>query len=165
MPISRNRRPAAPEARPSVQPPVPPGRRPPGRRRATPRARIVQRVLIALMAGLALLVLERMGLLNRLSAGVMPAQLNWSNDYQLVEYFRTVVVQDGLTHDAKDCLLFVINGNDPPNAVRMEVLEKHSGSCPGTRGQLPKLFTLKVDRLAHSVQTDAGSPGLFHPLP
>ena len=153
MPTSRPRRPTA------IQVP-PPNRRGP----RSVRGRVVQRVLVALLAGLALLGLERAGLLDRLSGSILPSGLDWSSDYPLVEYLRGLVVRDGLTHDSKDCLLFVINGNDPPDASRMDVMEKHSGSCPGTRGQLPKLFTLKVNRIAHSVQTDAGSPGSFHPL-
>ena len=162
MPTSRTRRPTAPAPRP----PVPQPSRPPGRRAGRPvRGRIVQRVLLALLAGLALLALQRLGLLDRLSGGAMPRGLDWSSDYQLVEQLRRVVVRDGLTHDSGDCLLFVINGNDPPDATQMDVMEKHSGSCPGTRGQLPKLFTLKVNRIGHVVQDDAGSPGSFHPLP
>ncbi len=167
MPTSRTRRPTTPDPRPPARPvspppvPTPPGS---GTRRS-PRTRLVQRVLVALLAGLALLGLQRFGLLDRLSGGAMPRGLDWSNDYQLVEQLRRVVVRNGLTHDSGDCLLFVINGNDPPDASRMDVMEKHSGACPGTRGQLPKLFTLKVDRVAHAVQDDAGSPGSFHPLP
>lgn len=146
MPISRNRPPSAPSS-------------------PSPRIRFRSRILIAVLGALALLVLARTGLLDRGLGQLAPQQLNWSNDYQLVEHLRDEVVRRGLTHDAKDCLLFIINGNDPPDASRLEVMEKHSGSCPGARGQLPKLFTLKVDRLAHSVQTDAGSPGQFHPMP
>ena len=159
MPTSRTRRPIAPPADPAAMP-TPPQRR--GAR--TARSRIVQRVLVALMAGLALLALQRFGLLDRLSGGAL-SNLDWSSDYPLVEHLRRQVVRDGLTHDSPDCLLFVINGNDPPDASRMDVMEKHSGSCPGTRGQLPRLFTLKVNRVAHSVGSDAGSPGSFHPLP
>ncbi len=161
MPTSRTRRPNAPPARPPAIQTPPPSRR--GGR--TVRSRIVQRVLVALLAGLVLLALQRSGLLDRLSGSAFPSALDWSGDYPLVEHLRRLVVRDGLTHDSPDCLLFVINGNDPPDASRMDVMEKHSGACPGTRGQLPKLFTLKVNRVAHSVQSDAGSPGSFHPLP
>ncbi len=83
----------------------------------------------------------------------------------MVEHLRRLVVQRGLTGDRKECLLFVINGNDPPQAQRMQVWEKHTGGCPGAHGQLPVLFTLRVDRDRHSVQTDQGSPGHFHALP
>ncbi|MBE7212450.1 MAG: hypothetical protein INR65_15625 [Gluconacetobacter diazotrophicus] len=129
---------------------------------------MVRRVVTALAAGLAILLLGRLGVLNRLAPGLAPAGLNWTNDYQLVEYLRGRVVDDGLTKTRKDCLLFIINGNDPPDAVRMRVMEKHSGSCPPAApgaDALPQLFTLQVDRQNKSVQTDAGDPGHFHPLP
>ena len=120
---------------------------------------------MALIAGLAILLLARSGVLDRgMQQLGLAGPLDWSNDYQLVEHLRGMVVRRGLTHDSGDCLLFIINGNDPPNAMRMQVMEKHSGSCPGARGELPLLFTLRVDRLGRSLQTDAGSPGRFHPF-
>jgi len=122
-------------------------------------------VAVALLAGIVLVILSRMGMLDGALGPISQSQLNWDNDYQLVEHLRDVVVRRGMTKDPKDCLLFSINGNDPPNAVRMRVLEKHTGSCPGAKGQLPLLFTLRVDRQAHTVQTDQGAPGQFHALP
>ncbi len=121
-------------------------------------------MLLASLVGLSLLLLDRSGVLEQW-LGRGQARLDWGNDYSVVEYLRPLVVRRGLTSDARDCLLFIINGNDPPDASRFDVMEKHSGSCPGTRGQLPKLFTLRVDRINHRLATDAGSPGRFHPLP
>ena len=132
---------------------------------ASSSARLIRKVLIGLFAGLGLLVLERVGALDQLTGGALGPGFDWNNDYQLVEHLRTVVVRRGLTHDAKDCLLFIVNGNDAPNAQRMQVMEKHSGTCPGPRGSLPRLFTLRVDRVSHTVETDSGSPDQFHPLP
>ncbi|WP_171833462.1 hypothetical protein [Lichenicola cladoniae] len=129
------------------------------------RSRLVRRVLMALLAGVAILLLERTGVMEHFLSQVAPARFDWNNDYQLVEHLRRVVVDEGLTHDRKDCLLFIINGNDPPDASRLQVMEKHSGSCPGAKGELPKLFTVRVNRLTHTVQTDAGTTGTFHPLP
>lgn len=150
--------------RPIARSPLKPGQSP--RPRQSPKARLIRRVLIALMAGLGLVVLERAGVLDTLSRpGFLPSRIDWTNDYALIEHLRGDVVDRGLTKDAKECLLFIVNGNDPPNAVRMKVMEKHSGTCPGDKGTLPLLFTLRVDRLGHTVQTDAGSPGLFHTLP
>ena len=143
----------------------PPGRPAPLGPRPPMRGRFLRRMLMAGLAGVSILLLERTGVVERTLGQMQPARFDWSSDYPLVEHLRGVVTDDGLTHDRKDCLLFVINGNDPPDASRLDVMEKHSGTCPGTRGQLPKLFTLKVDRLAHTVQTDAGTPGAFHPLP
>ena len=165
MPISRNRspRPTGPAAPGGPPPPAQVQAR---RGRKGPLGtRLLQRVLIALLAGCALLALQRFGMLAKLGGSVLPQQLDWNNDYQLVEHLRGTVTRDGLTHDDKECLLFIIDGNDPPSGVHLQVMEKHSGSCPGVRGSLPKLFTLLVNRQSHAVQTDAGSPGLFHPLP
>ena len=153
------RKPRAPALPPSSGRPVPPVRS------AWTRGRFIRRILIAALAGVTLLLLERTGVIERTLGQLQPERFDWSSDYPLVEHMRTVVVDRGLTHDRKDCLLFIINGNDPPDASRLEVMEKHSGTCPGTRGELPKLFTLKVNRLARTVQTDAGTPGIFHPLP
>ena len=116
-------------------------------------------------AGLLVVVLHFTGLLDQLQRRIFPPRVNWNNDYSVVEHLRTRVTRDGLTHDAPDCLLFIINGNDPPDAQRIRVMEKHNASCPGTPGELPRLFTLRVDRAAGSVQTDQGSPGQYHPLP
>lgn len=155
-----------------------PTSRPPGMRPSAPaagpaaarprlgaRSRAIRRILLAALVGLSLLLLDRSGLLERWLGQTRMSGLNWTNDYAMVEYLRPLVVRRGLTRDDPNCLLFIINGNDPPAASRFEVMEKHSGACPGPRGQLPKLFTIRVDRVGHALATDAGSPGLFHPLP
>lgn len=117
-----------------------------------------------MLCGVLVVVLHFTGTLDRLQQRFLPRPVNWSNDYAVVEHLRDEVVRDGLTHDAKECLLFIINGNDPMEAQRIQVMEKHSGTCPGARGQLPKLFTLKIDRVKGEVESDQGTPGIFHPL-
>ena len=112
-----------------------------------------------------MVVLHFTGVLPRLQHRFFPEPVDWHNDYSTVEHLRDQVVARGLTHDARECLLFIINGNDPPSAQRFQVMEKHSGTCPGQRGQLPLLFTLRVDRDHGLVQTDQGSSGKFHALP
>lgn len=129
----------------------------------TPR-QLGTRIAAIVLAGVLVVVLHFTGLLDTLQRRVFPAQVDWKNDYSVVEHLRDRVVRDGLTHDAKDCLLFIINGNDPPEAQRFQVMEKHNAACPGPRGQLPRLFTLKVDRSKGRVETDQGSEGQFHPL-
>ncbi len=118
-----------------------------------------------MLAGALVVVLHFTGVLPRLQGRFFPEPVDWHNDYKTVEHLRDQVVTSGLTHDAKDCLLFIINGNDAPSAQRFEVMEKHSGACPGQRGQLPHLFTLRVDREHGVVETDQGSPGRFHAMP
>ncbi|MCQ8277196.1 hypothetical protein NFI95_01860 [Acetobacteraceae bacterium KSS8] len=121
---------------------------------------------MALLAGCCLVGLQKLGFLDKLTGQtVLPSQIDWNNDYPLIQHLRQLVVDRGLTKDSKECLLFIVNGNDPPDAVRMRVMEKHSGSCPGDKKTLPQLFTLEVNRTAHTVRTDAGTPGQFHDLP
>ena len=148
----------------------PPGGLPSGSRRAPPRRpwtprQLGIRVGGIFLAGVLVVVLHFTGTLDRLQQRFFPQPVNWSNDYAVVEHLRDEVTRDGLTHDAKDCLLFIINGNDPPEAQRIQVMEKHSGACPGVRGQLPRLFTLKIDRTKGVAESDQGTPGSFHSLP
>ncbi|MBB2200416.1 hypothetical protein [Gluconacetobacter tumulisoli] len=137
------------------------GRRP----RLTMRQRIVRRVLLVVPLALLAVISARMGWLDQAADQITFRHANWFDDTALVEHFRTVVTHNGMTDTRGDCLLFIVNGNDPPDAVRFDVMEKHSGHCPGAKGTLPKLFTLKIDRLAQTAQTDWGSPGQFHALP
>jgi hypothetical protein len=123
------------------------------------------RIVAIVGAGVLAVVLHFTGLLDTLQRRIFPARVNWNNDYSVVEHLRDRVVRDGLTHDPKDCLVFIINGNDPPEAQRMDLMEKHNATCPGPRGQLPKLFTLRVDRSKGTVETDQGTPGQFHAMP
>ncbi|PMP98628.1 hypothetical protein [Komagataeibacter saccharivorans] len=137
-------------------------------RRRTPlslKQRILRRVMMIVpMAALVFLV-GRMGWLDQAADKLTFSRTSWFDNTAVVEHFRTIVTHNGMTSDAKDCLLFVINGNDPPDATRLEVLEKHSGKCPGDRNTLPHLFTIQIDRLNQTAQTDWQSPGMFHPLP
>ncbi|WP_240759251.1 hypothetical protein [Lichenicoccus roseus] len=131
----------------------------------TTRRQLGTRIAAIVLAGALVVVLHFTGVLPRLQSRFFPDPVNWHNDYSTVEHLRSQVVSDGLTHDRKDCLLFIINGNDAPSSQRFQVMEKHSGTCPGQRGQLPLLFTLRVDRDHGVVETDQGSPGRFHPMP
>ena len=141
------------------------GPRPAPPRRPWSARQLGTRIAAIFLAGLLIVVLHFTGLLDTLQRRVLPERIDWNNDYVVVEHMRDRVVRDGLTHDAPECLLFIINGNDPPEAQRIRVMEKHSAKCPGVRGELPLLFTLRVDRSRGAVQDDHGSPGQFHPLP
>ncbi len=131
----------------------------------TTRRQLATRVAAIVLAGALVVVLHFTGVLPRLQQRYFPDPVDWHNDYSTVEHLRDQVVATGLTHDAKQCLLFIINGNDPPSLQRFQVMEKHSGTCPGQRGQLPHLFTLRVNRENGVVETDQGSPGVFHAMP
>ena len=138
-----------------------------GRKRAplTIRQRIVRRVLMVIPMALLAFIVMRMGWLDQAADRLTFSKVSWFDNTALVEHFRTIVTHNGMTHDRKDCLLFVLNGNDPPDATNLDVMERHSGSCPGDRNTLPRLFTLRVDRLSQSVQTDWQTPGVFHAMP
>ena len=144
---------------------VAPPRRP--ARQATPpstRRQLRTRILAIVAAGALVLVLHFTGLLDALQRRIFPPRVDWANDYSTVEHLRGQVIADRLTDAAPNCLLFIINGNDPPEAQHIRVMEKHNAACPGTPGQLPLLFTLLVDRSAGTVQTDQGNPSHFRPL-
>ncbi len=139
--------------------PVPPPPRP-----WTPR-QLAARIGVIALSGLLIVVLHFTGTLDALQRRIFPPPVRWSDDYSVVEHLRDRVVRDGLTRDARECLLFIIDGNDPPQAQRMRVMEKHNASCPGPRGVLPRLFTLRIDRARGLVEDDRGTPGQFHPTP
>jgi len=129
----------------------------------TPR-QLRTRIAAIVMIGALIVVLHFTGALDSFVQRIAPPRVDWSNDYATVEHLRVDVVRRGLAKLPKQCLLFIINGNDPPTAQRMQVMQKPGQGCPATHGQLPRLFTLRVDRTHGTVETDAGSPGNFHPL-
>ncbi|MFT8778259.1 MAG: hypothetical protein ABF893_16625 [Gluconacetobacter liquefaciens] len=142
-----------------------PGTTPPRRPRRTMRQRIIRRVVMVVPLVLLATLAARMGWLDQAADQITFRHANWFDDTALVEHFRTVVTHNGMTDTPGRCLLFIVNGNDPPDAARFDVMEKHSGSCAGDSKTLPKLFTLKVNRIDQTVQTDWGSPGTYHPMP
>ncbi|MGD7070042.1 hypothetical protein [Acetobacter sp. AAB5] len=131
----------------------------------TLRQHILRRLAIVLPLSLMMILLAKTGTLDRLVDSYTFKPASWFDDTALVQHLRLKVTHNGMTHDRPDCLLFVVNGNDAPTASRIDVMEKHSGTCPGPKDDLPKLFTLRVDRLNRIVYSDQGSPGVFHPIP
>lgn len=129
------------------------------------RQHIVRRLALVLPITVLMIVLAKSGMIDTLTDRYTFRPESWFDDSALVRHLRVVVTHNGMSHDRPDCLLFVVNGNDPPNASRIDVMQKHSGTCPGPKGDLPKLFTLQVDRMNRIIQSDQGSPGTFHPLP
>ncbi|MCQ8241259.1 hypothetical protein [Rhizosaccharibacter radicis] len=122
-------------------------------------------MLAGLLAGCALLGIEKSGLLDPLMQKLAPQQLDWNNDYAVVEHLRARLVADRLVSVPGKCLLFIINGNDPPNAARFRVMEKPTDGCPAAKGTLPQLMTVRVNRPARQAEVDAGTPSQFRPLP
>ena len=150
---------AAPPATRQVPRPVAPPPRP-----WTPR-QLAARIGVIALSGVLIVVLHFTGTLDALQRRIFPEPVHWRDDYSVVEHLRDRVVRDKLTRDAPDCLLFIINGNDPPEAQRIRVMEKHNAHCPGPPGVLPRLFTLRIDRSRGLVEDDRDSPGQFRATP
>ncbi|MDG6094147.1 hypothetical protein LOC54_03285 [Acetobacter sp. AN02] len=126
---------------------------------------LARRLMIVLPLVVLSLILAKTGVLDRMADRYTFKPVSWFDDSALVRHLRVVVTGNGMTSARPDCLLFVVDGNSPVNATKIEVMEKHSGTCPNPDNSLPRLFTLQVNRPAQSVLTDQGTPGSFHPLP
>ncbi len=131
----------------------------------TLRQHIVRRLILVLPITVLMIILAKSGLMDRLVDQYTFKPVSWFDDTALVQHLRLTVTRNGMTGDRPECLLFVVNGNSPPTATMIDVMEKHSGKCPNPDMSLPKLFTLRVDRPAQHVDTDQGTPGSFHPIP
>ncbi|MFT8655810.1 MAG: hypothetical protein ABF785_03860 [Acetobacter papayae] len=131
----------------------------------TLRQHALRRIAFVLPLALLMIGLSKSGLMDRVVDRYTFRPESWFDDTALIRHLRLVVTHNGMTHDRPECLLFIVNGNDAPTASRMDVMEKHSGSCPGPKGELPKLFTLQVNRMERTVMSDQNSPGQFHPIP
>lgn len=130
----------------------------------TLRQHIIRRLIMVLPLTALMIVVAKTGMLDRVVDHYTFRQTSWFDDTALVQHLRTMVTHNGMTGDRPECLLFVVDGNSPPDATKIEVMEKHSGSCPNPDGSLPRLFTLKVDRTGQRIYTDQGDPGTFHPV-
>ncbi|GBR04065.1 hypothetical protein [Acetobacter oeni] len=131
----------------------------------TLRQHIMRRLILVLPLTVLMIILAKSGLMDRLVDQYTFKPTSWFDDTALVQHLRMTVTRNGMTGDRPDCLLFVVNGNSPPTATMIDVMEKHSGTCPKPDLSLPKLFTLRVDRPAQRVETDQGTSGTFHPIP
>ena len=134
-------------------------------KKRTLRQHILRRLALVLPISLLVIVLAKSGVLDTMADRYTFKPESWFEDTALVRHLRVLVTNNGMSHDRPDCLLFVVNGNDAPTATRIDVMQKHSGTCPGPKDELPKLFTLRIDRLNKVIMSDQGSPGTFHPIP
>nr|WP_298797004.1 hypothetical protein [uncultured Acetobacter sp.] len=133
-------------------------------RKRTMRQHILRRLALVVPISVMMIVLAKTGVMETLTDRYTFRSESWYDDTALVHHLRVMVTHNGMTQIKPDCLLFVVNGNDPPTGSRIDVMQKTSGTCPGPKGDLPKLFTLRVDRMNHVIMSDQGSPDLFHPL-
>lgn len=131
----------------------------------TLRQHALRRLVFVLPLALLMIGLSKSGIMDRVVDRYTFRPESWFDDTALIRHLRLVVTHNGMTHDRPECLLFIVNGNDAPTATRMDVMQKHTDSCPGPKGELPKLFTLQVNRMERTVLSDQNSPGTFHPIP
>lgn len=149
----------------------PAGKKPPRRfgegpyKGRTIRQHIMRRLLLVVPISVLMIVLARTGAMDRVVDHYTFKPMSWFDNTALVQHLRVTVTHNGMTGDRPECLLFVVDGDSPPTATKIDVLEKHSGSCPNPDKSLPKLFTLRVNRPAQLVETDQGTPDSFHPIP
>ncbi|MBR0559097.1 hypothetical protein [Neokomagataea anthophila] len=137
-----------------------------GRGRRAPRSlkqHFLRRLLFIVPAFLLMFVLVRSGWLDVSYDKIRFNELSWFDNTALVEHLRLVVTHDGLTDLPRNCLVFsLMDGDVSNNIVDMDVLGRHGHDCPGDKPSADKLFSLRIDRTGHTIQSDAGSPGTFH---
>ncbi|MEE8662648.1 MAG: hypothetical protein SOH81_03575 [Acetobacter sp.] len=141
-----------------------PGQRP----KRTLRQHVVRRLLMVLPLIALSLYVAKSKLPEKIVDHYTFNDMSWFNDSALIHHLRTVVTSNGMTDVPADCLLFIVNVVGDENVAgtaNIDVMEKHSKSCPKPDGSLTKLFALQVHRAARQILTDQGSPGTFHPLP
>jgi hypothetical protein len=140
-----------------------------GRGGKSPRSlkqHIMRRLIMVVPLALLMVVMSRTGLLDFAADKMTFTDLSWFDNTALVEHLRVLVTHDGLTDEPGKCLVFLVNGDDPPNASHIDVLARHEAACPGKKTGLPdKLFTLRIDRADRTIETDAGTPGQFRMIP
>ncbi|MBS0959211.1 MULTISPECIES: hypothetical protein [Acetobacter] len=134
-------------------------------KKRTLRQHVLRRLVMVVPLMLLMIGLAKTGFLDKMADRYTFRAESWFNDTALVSHLRLLVTSNGMSHDRPDCLLFIVNGNDPLTASRIDVMQKHSGTCPNPGKELPKLFTLQIDRVNHTIMSDQGSPGEFHPVP
>ena len=98
---------------------------------------------------------------------------SWFDNPALIRHLRLLITHNDMTSNKPECLLFIIHGDDPITATRIDVLEKQSPTCshntddshPPLFPPLPhRLFTLRVNRLQQSIEIGQNSIGNFHPI-
>lgn len=125
---------------------------------------LIRRLIVVVPVFLLMIVITRSGWLDNAYDRFTFGKLSWYDNTALVEHLRTVITNQGLTSLPRNCLVFIVNGDASVNTPHMEVLGRQGHGCPGDKPTADMLFSLQIDRAQHSILTDAGSPGSFHPL-
>lgn len=97
-------------------------------------------------------------------------ELSWFDNNALDEHLRVALMKNHLNgHFPQKCLVLLFNGDASVNLLDIVVMGRYGNGCPMTEGKntalAEPLFHFKINRALKQVQTDAGSPGLFHPIP
>lgn len=96
--------------------------------------------------------------------------LSWFDNNALDEHLRVALMENHLNgHFPQKCLVLWFNGDARVNLIDVVVMGRYGNGCPMAEGKntpfAEPLFRFKIDRALKQVQTDAGSPGVFHPFP
>lgn len=135
------------------------------RPKRTLRQHILRRVLIIIPVALLALLAAKMGWLPKAADKVQFNDLAWFDDTKLTEHLRLLVKDQGLLDAPRRCVVPIINGADPANAVHVQFLVRATDGCPGIDGKTATAFTILVNKADRILQNDAGSPGRFHLMP
>jgi len=114
---------------------------------------------------LIVIIANKTGYLDQAADKMRFNTLSWFDNTALVEHLRILVTHDGMTDQPGRCLVFIVDGNSPPDATKIDVMGKHTKDCPANISDFPRLFTLKINRADRIIQTDAGTPGQFRTVP
>lgn len=134
------------------------------RKPRTLKQHLIRRLLVVIPASLLMIVVMKTGWLDMAADRLTFNKLAWFDNTKLVEHLRVLVRHNGMTDEPARCLVFLVNGDDPPTAMRVDVMAKHTEGCPHPDKKPQQLFTVRVDKVDRMLTTDAGSPGVFHPM-
>ncbi|WP_438382052.1 hypothetical protein ABHV46_14395 [Asaia sp. BMEF1] len=136
-----------------------------GRRKPrTLKQHLLRRLIVLVPVSLLAVLVMKMGWLDQAADKIQFDRLAWFDNTKLVEHLRVMVTHNGMTDVPPKCLVPIINGNDPPDATRVDFMQRSNDGCPGKAGTFDRLFTIKVNRADRLLATDQGSPGRFHAM-
>ncbi|BAT19317.1 MULTISPECIES: hypothetical protein [Asaia] len=136
-----------------------------GRRKPrTLKQHLLRRLIVLVPASLLAILVMKMGWLDQAADKIQFDRLAWFDNTKLVEHLRVMVTHNGMTDVPAKCLVPILNGNDPPDATRIDFMQRSNDGCPGKPGTFDRLFTIKVNRADRMLATDQGTPGRFHAM-
>lgn len=125
---------------------------------------VIRRLALVLPLTILMIILAKTGTIEYLIDHYSFTSESWFSDPALTQHLRVVLTHSHKVNLKPQCILFVVNGNDPLNRTRIEVVEKNAKGCPAYGHDIKKLFTLQVDRINKLIFSDQNSTGQFHEL-